>query len=200
MMRTTWLFGVLLFVAAAVLRVPSSLADDPSRAVDDRIVMASNMVLIQTNQGNFKVKLYPEKAPKTVANFLSYVDARFYDDLVFHRVIPGFVIQGGGYDAKMTLKKVREPVKNESDNGLKHKRGTFALARAADPNSGQAQFYINLINNTGLDQLKYCVFGEVIEGMDVVDKIAKVPTGNNGPHQNVPVTPVVIHSIRRSSP
>lgn len=198
-MRTARLFCVVLLIAAIAPR-PQASGDDSSTVVDDRTTFESDAVLIATNLGTIKIKLYPKMAPKTVANFLAYVDNRQYDNLVFHRVIPGFMIQGGGYNAKMVEKQTRPPIQNESGNGLSNVRGSFVMARAQMLDSATAQFYINLVDNLNLDKLKYCVFGEVIDGRDVVDKIARVQTGTNGVHQNVPVQPVVIQSIRRAAP
>jgi peptidyl-prolyl cis-trans isomerase A (cyclophilin A) len=197
-MRTARLFCMALFVAG-IIPSPQAPADDPS-AFDDRTTFESDAVLIDTNLGTIKVKLYPKKAPKTVANFLTYVDNRQYDSLIFHRVIPGFMIQGGGYNAKMVEKPTRPPIPNEAGNGLSNVRGSFAMARTQALDSATAQFYINLVDNRNLDQFKWCVFGQVIDGLDVVDKIAKVATGNNGAFQNVPVQAVVILSIRRAAP
>ena len=161
--------------------------------------MPGTFVVMETSLGSIKLELDDQKAPITVQNFLSYVDDQFYDGTVFHRVIPDFMIQGGGLDATLTEKPGRDPVINESGNGLTHKRGTIAVARTSDLNSGRSQFFINLKENDFLNKAKYCVFGEVIEGMEVVDKIAKVATGNKGVHQNVPVEPVVIRWVRRGS-
>ena len=144
--------------------------------------MADNpTVLLETSSGDILVELFPEQAPKTVANFLQYVDDGFYTNTIFHRVIPGFMIQGGGLSARMDEKPTREPVPNEADNGLKNARGTLAMARTRDPHSATAQFFINLVDNEFLDHTApstdgwgYCVFGKVTEGLDVVDKIAKV--------------------------
>jgi peptidyl-prolyl cis-trans isomerase A (cyclophilin A) len=165
-----------------------------------------DVVIIDTSLGKIKVRLFPKKAPLTVANFLRYVDDRFYDGTVFHRVIPTFMIQGGGHDGALAEKRTRAPVKNESANGLSNKRGTIAMARTVAPDSATAQFFINVSDNLFLDRARardvagYCVFGEVIEGMDVVDKIKAVPTGARGAMQNVPVESVVIKSIRRGGP
>jgi cyclophilin family peptidyl-prolyl cis-trans isomerase len=162
-----------------------------------------DIVLLETSAGRVKVRLFTDKAPLTVKNFLGYVDAKFYDGTIFHRVIPNFVIQGGGFDAAFVEKQAREPVRNESANGLSNRRGTIAVARTAVPDSGTCQFFINLKDNAFLDRpnsadgVGYCVFGEVIEGLDVVDGIAQVPTGNREPHQNVPLQNVVILSARR---
>jgi peptidyl-prolyl cis-trans isomerase A (cyclophilin A) len=163
------------------------------------------VVVIDTSMGKISVQLDAKNAPITTENFLKYVDARFYDGLVFHRVIPGFMIQGGGLDEGLKEKEegVRAPIRNESDNGLKNQRGTIAMARTADPNSATCQFFINHTDNPNLDQRPgYAVFGKVIDGIDVVDKIASVRTttrrGVDGrPWQNCPVDNVVIKSIRR---
>lgn len=164
------------------------------------------VVVMTTNKGTIRIELFPDKAPKTVANFLAYVDDKFYDGTIFHRVIPDFMIQGGGFNADMTEKNTRAPVENESQGGESNVRGTISMARTNDPNSATAQFFINHANNRMLDygarganQWGYAVFGRVTEGMDVVDAIAIVPTGNNGPYQNVPVEPVVIQSVRRAN-
>lgn len=159
------------------------------------------MVVFSTNHGDFTIELYPDKAPITVENFLSYVDAGFYDNTIFHRVIPGFVIQGGGFTEDMRQKPTEAPIKNEADNGLKNERGTLSMARTSDINSATSQFFVNLKDNAFLDHgsrdFGYAVFGKVVEGMDVIDKIAKVPTGNRGMHQDVPREPVVVQSARR---
>ncbi len=156
-------------------------------------------VVLETGMGNITLELYPGKAPATVKNFLAYVDDKFYDNTIFHRVIKGFMIQGGGMTADMKEKTTRTPVMNEADNGLKNDRGTIAMARTPDPNSATAQFFINAKDNAFLnfraktmDGYGYCVFGKVTKGMDVVDAIEAVATGNKGFHQDVPVKPVVI--------
>ena len=158
-------------------------------------------VAFDTSAGRFVVEVQADKAPKTVANFLKYVNDGFYDGTVFHRVISGFMIQGGGFTEAMVEKPTRAPVPIESNNGLKNVRGALAMARTSDPNSATAQFFINVVDNgfldyPGRDGNGYTVFGKVVEGMDVVDKIRAVPTGNRGPYQNVPVTPVTIKTAR----
>jgi peptidyl-prolyl cis-trans isomerase A (cyclophilin A) len=160
-------------------------------------------VTITTNMGKIVVELDPAKAPKTVENFLSYVDAKFYDGTIFHRVIPKFMIQGGGFNKDMSRKTTKEGIPNESKNGLSNKRGTIAMARTNDPNSATSQFFINSVDNDGLDAGKagewgYAVFGKVVEGLDVVDKISNVKTTTKSGNQNVPVDDVVIESIKRS--
>ena len=155
-------------------------------------------VKLATSAGDIVLQLDREKAPKTVDNFLSYVKSGHYEGTVFHRVIPNFMIQGGGMDAAMTEKKTGAPIPNEGRNGLRNQRGSIAMARTADPDSATAQFFINVQDNVFLDQAYardgygYAVFGKVVEGMDVVDKIRAVPTSTKGMHQNVPVEPVVI--------
>jgi peptidyl-prolyl cis-trans isomerase A (cyclophilin A) len=162
------------------------------------------MVQLETSVGAITVELDREHAPKSVENFLAYADAGFYDGTVFHRVIPGFMIQGGGFDPEMQQKQTRPPIENEATNGLKNTKGTLAMARTSDPNSATAQFFINLVDNAFLDHgsrdYGYAVFGRVVEGMEIVEKIAAVPTGQRGPHQNVPLEPVVIESVDRVDP
>jgi peptidyl-prolyl cis-trans isomerase B (cyclophilin B) len=160
------------------------------------------MVKLNTNYGTIVLELDADKAPQTVANFLQYARDGFYDGTIFHRVINGFMIQGGGMQAGMVEKQTRDSIKNEADNGLTNARGTIAMARTPDPHSASAQFFINVADNDFLnfraptqDGWGYCVFGKVVEGMDVVDKIKGVPTGNKGYHQDVPVEDVVIESV-----
>jgi cyclophilin family peptidyl-prolyl cis-trans isomerase len=159
---------------------------------------ANPEVIVETSYGNFTVELFEDKAPITVKNFLQYVDDKHYDGTIFHRVKEMFMIQGGGFEPGMKEKKVRAPIKNESDNGLKNNRGTLAMARTQALNSATAQFYINVVDNPDLDAGKYCVFGRVTQGgMDVVDKIRKVKTVNIKGHEAVPVEDIVIKSVRR---
>jgi peptidyl-prolyl cis-trans isomerase B (cyclophilin B) len=166
---------------------------------------ASNpLVLLETSSGDILIELFPDKAPKTVENFLAYVDGGFYENTIFHRVIKDFMIQGGGYGPRMDEKPTRDPVENEADNGLKNDRGTIAMARTADPHSASAQFFINLkdndfLNHTGKDAhgWGYCVFGAVSEGMEVVDAIARVKTAARGEHDDVPAEMVLISSAAR---
>jgi len=157
------------------------------------------MIKLQTNHGTITLKLDFEKAPVTAKNFVQYVQDGFYDNTIFHRVINGFMIQGGGFEPGMKQKDTREQIENEAANGLKNKRGTIAMARTNDPHSATAQFFINVSDNDFLDFKApsgsgwgYCVFGEVVEGMDVVDKIKSVKTGNKGFHQDVPAEDVII--------
>lgn len=169
---------------------------------------ASNpQVLIKTSEGEIVVELYPDKAPKSVANFLQYVEDKHYAGTVFHRVISGFMIQGGGfgedfYSGNLQTRKTRAPIEIESKNGLKNDRGAIAMARTGDPNSATAQFFINVVDNDSLnypghDGHGYTVFGKVVQGMDVVDKIRMVPTSTLGPFQDVPKTPVLIESVSK---
>ena len=160
---------------------------------------AAPKVKLVTTMGEIVIELNPEKAPKTVENFLQYVKDKHYDGTIFHRVMDGFMIQGGGFTAEMTQKSVRSPIPLESSNGLKNDRGTIAMARTNVPNSATAQFFINVVNNNNLnaplpDGHGYAVFGKVISGMETVDKIRQVATGNRGPHGNVPQTSILITS------
>lgn len=161
-------------------------------------------VVMETSLGTIEIELNGEKAPETTKNFLQYVDDKFYDGVIFHRVIPGFMAQGGGMDENMSEKKTRSPIKNEADNGLKNSKGTIAMARTNDPHSASAQFFINLTDNDFLDHSSptprgwgYAVFGKVTSGMDVVEKMATVPRGSHGMHDDVPKTPIVIKSVKR---
>jgi peptidyl-prolyl cis-trans isomerase B (cyclophilin B) len=161
------------------------------------------MLTLHTNFGDIVVKLNTEEAPETAANFLAYAKEGFYDNTIFHRVIDGFMIQGGGFKSGMEEKSTKAPIKNEANNGLSNKTGTLAMARTMDPHSASAQFFINVNDNTFLDFKAettegwgYCVFGEVVEGMDVVNKIKGVDTGNFGyVHADVPLEEVVINSV-----
>ena len=159
------------------------------------------VVVLDTSLGKIKIELFPDKAPVTVKNFLRYVDEKHYDGTIFHRVIPTFMIQGGGFAPGMTEKKTHEPIKNEAGNGLSNVRGTIAMARLPDPDTATAQFFINVKDNTRLDRsganAGYAVFGKVIDGMDVVNKIKDVQTADRDGHENVPVQDVVIKSARR---
>lgn len=157
-------------------------------------------VKFSTSAGDFVVEVYPDKAPRTVENFLQYVRDKHYEGTIFHRVMNGFMIQGGGFTQDMQQKTTRTPIPLETRPELKNERGTLAMARTANPNSATAQFFINVVDNPNLnapmpDGHGYAVFGKVVSGMDVVDKIKGVATGSRGPHQNVPTTPVVIKSV-----
>ena len=161
------------------------------------------VVVIETSMGGITVELFPDRAPKSVENFLAYVSQGFYDGTIFHRVISDFMIQGGGFTADMQKKDTRAPIENEADNGLKNGRGTLAMARTPEIHSATGQFFINVKDNAFLDykgpsaaDFGYAVFGQVTEGLDVVDKIKSVKTGGAGPYQDVPVEAVVIKTIR----
>ena len=159
------------------------------------------MVRFQTSHGDFTVELFPNEAPKTVENFLRYVDESFFDGTIFHRVIPGFVIQGGGLEPGFQPKKTHPPIRNEADNGLKNTRGTLSMARTNDPDSATSQFFVNLQDNDFLDHkpgsFGYAVFGRVTEGMDVVDRIASVSTGRRRGYDDAPLEDVVVFSVKR---
>ncbi len=172
-------------VAATIIAAGAALAQTPA---------ANPKVLLKTTMGDITLELYPAKAPITVENILSYVNAKHYDGLVFHRVIPGFMIQCGGLTADMREKATNPPIKNESGNGLKNARGSVAMARTQALDTATAQFYINLVDNFRLDDMKYAVFGKVVAGMDVVDAIAKVKTGSQRGHADVPIEPITIVS------
>jgi cyclophilin family peptidyl-prolyl cis-trans isomerase len=178
-------------------------AAPPAPPADQNPTPDGPVVALETSMGTIKIGLFKTKAPLSTDNFLRYVREGFYDGTIFHRVIPGFMIQGGGFTPDMKEKAVHAPVKNEAKNMLRNSRGTVSLARTNDPNSASSQFFINLKSNHTLDfgimGAGYTVFGAVLEGMDVVDGIAGVSTGARGPHENVPNTPVVIKKARLES-
>lgn len=182
------MFKKLIGTCALLLASTAALADNPR-------------VLLNTSHGDIELELNAEAAPISVENFLRYTDAGHYDGLIFHRVIPGFMIQGGGFDANMRQRAVGQPIKNEADNGLKNDRYTIAMARTQVRDSATSQFFINLTNNdflnNGSRDFGYAVFGKVVDGEHVVETIAKVPTGNQSGHQNVPQNPVTIISAKR---
>ena len=186
-MHKILLFMIMLSTSTLSFATEKTMSDTPTK------------VKLTTNLGEIIIQLNAEKAPVSSANFLTYVNEGFYNGTIFHRVIPDFMAQGGGFDTGFNQKAVHAPIKNEADNGLKNTRGTLAMARTNDPNSATAQFFINLKDNTFLNHTGknasgwgYAVFGEVIEGMDVVDAMAKQPTGNRGGHQDVPKTDIII--------
>lgn len=159
-----------------------------------------SLVKVETSKGDFIIELFPDKAPKTVANFLSYVNAGAYNGTIFHRVMNGFMIQGGGFEPDMRHRQGNKPIRNEADNGLKNERYTVAMARTSDPHSASNQFFINVVDNGFLDHTAknergwgYAVFGKVVDGMNVVDAIKAVPVGDRAGHQNVPRDPVIIN-------
>jgi cyclophilin family peptidyl-prolyl cis-trans isomerase len=185
-----------LTLGTALTAVRAADAPDTTTPVQP---VAGPKVDLKTNMGDIVLELYPDKAPKTVANFLKYVKEGHYKGTIFHRVIAGFMIQGGGMDKQLVEQPTHAPIENEATNGLKNETYTVAMARTGAPHSAKAQFFINVNNNVALDYPSrdgwgYCVFGKVISGTDVVDKIKEVKTGNKGTFQDVPVTPVVIES------
>ncbi len=191
------LASVLLVLGALLVASAASAADQPSAPP----AQAAQQVRVSTNMGDFVIELMPERAPLTVANFLRYVKEGYYSGTLIHRVVANFVIQGGGHSASdLKLKAVHDPVNNESGNGLQNKRGTVGLARGESPHSGNAQFYVNLVDNPDLDPLPtrwgYAVFGKVVQGMEVVDRIGVTPTGASGPFKSdTPLKPVIINKV-----
>lgn len=192
MFRKLVVIAIALFVSTGIV----SAAEATSKSKNP-------VVLMETSLGNIKIELFEKDAPISVKNFLDYAKSGYYNGTIFHRVIPGFMAQGGGLTANLTPKPGdRPPIKNEADNGLKNDRGTISMARTGDPNSATSQFFINVVNNIMLnrpnpDGFGYAVFGKVIEGMDVVDKIIAAPqTRKNSVFQNVPTEPIVIKSVK----
>ncbi len=195
-----------LFSCVASLAVAQAPAPAPAAqpAAKTEAPAPNPRVLLRTTAGDITIELYADKAPKSVDNFLQYVRAKFYDGTVFHRVIDGFMVQGGGFDKDLRQKPTRPPVVNEADNGVSNLRGTVAMARTTEPNSATAQFFVNVVDNNRLDHVSkdngftwgYAVFGKVVSGMEVVDQIKSTPTGPGGPFpKDVPVTPIVINSV-----
>lgn len=189
------------FVSMALIVLAFGCQADKKPASLGKIVVERKMVTLETTKGNIVIEVNETAAPVTSANFLRYVNEGFYDGTVFHRVIPDFMIQGGGFIPDMMQKQTHEPIINEAQNGLKNTRGSLAMARTNDPNSATAQFFINLVDNAYLDYSGprnpgYAVFAKVVEGMDVVDAIAKVKTASKNGHQDVPVEPVIIKSAK----
>jgi cyclophilin family peptidyl-prolyl cis-trans isomerase len=198
------LFTMLIIAFCSLTQLGFSLNQDAKKMTENT---KNPVVLIKTNKGFIKAELYADKAPISVKNFLDYATANFYDGTVFHRVIPGFMVQGGGFTPNFEQKKTNAPIKNEAGNGVKNTRGTLAMARTSDVNSATAQFFINVSDNDFLNyrsdkpaEYGYAVFGKVTEGMDVVDAIVKVKTGSYGPHRDVPTEPVVIEGIVIAQP
>jgi peptidyl-prolyl cis-trans isomerase A (cyclophilin A) len=194
-----------LLTALFLLAAPLAVAQTAKPAATTAISAADNpTVVVHTSQGDITMQLFVDKSPKSVANFLRYVHEGFYAGTVFHRVIPGYLIQGGLYTKELQPRRTHSPVQSEADNGLSNLRGTVAVARGADPNSGTSQFFINLVDDRRLDYVGnqsgltwgYTVFAKVVKGMDVVDKIASLPTRGQGPFAaDVPETPVIIESV-----
>jgi len=187
----------LLLCVLGLIIIAAPVVAKEKKAVDPQVEL-------DTSKGKIVLELYPQKAPETVKNFLGYVDAKFYDGTIFHRVIPKFMIQGGGFTADMKRKPTRQPIINEADNGLKNDRGTIAMARTSDPHSATAQFFINSAKNDFLNYRSktsqgwgYVVFGRIIQGMTVLDAISKVRTGARGSYRDVPLEPIVIRKARR---
>jgi len=199
MFRVFVVLGALLVATLASAKPLPRFIPAPESRRDER----TPRVVMVTNHGKVVIELYADKAPLTVANFLRYVDDGYYDGTIFHRVIAEFMIQGGGFVPGMQEKTTRDPIKNEASNRLSNERGTLAAARTSDPNSATAQFYINVKDNRFLDRVNahdkvgYAVFGKVIDGMDVIDKIRRVPTGARAGHNDVPLDAVIVRSMRR---
>mgnify|MGYP002626142025 CR=1 FL=1 len=196
-------FAGILLSAAATAGAQEKKADTAKPAEETKTEPKANTVKItlETSKGNITLELDAEKAPISTANFVSYVKKGHYDGTIFHRVIPGFMIQGGGFDADMNQKATDAPIQNASKNGLKNARGTIAMARTSVPDSATCPFFINVADNANLDYpsfdgFGYAVFGKVTSGMDVVDAIVGVPTTSKGPHQNVPEEPISIKSAK----
>jgi peptidyl-prolyl cis-trans isomerase B (cyclophilin B) len=190
-----------ILLAVLILAVMSGASVGQEKAV------SSTQVVMETSKGVIVLELYPDKAPLTVKNFMDYVEAGFYNGTIFHRIIPGFMLQGGGFSRDMQKKPTLMPVRNEAHNGLKNDRGTLAMARTQDPHSASSQFFINTVDNAFLNYKSqttsgwgYAVFGKVIKGMEVVDAISKVETGIQGRFRDVPKTPVEIIKVRKAAP
>jgi cyclophilin family peptidyl-prolyl cis-trans isomerase len=198
-MRETLVVALTAFVAVGL--VMSSFGSGAAQQ------KANPVVMMKTSLGDIAIELYPDKAPETVANFIGYVDSKFYDGLIFHRVMSNFMIQGGGFNKDMVRKETKPTIKNEADNGISNMRGTIAMARTGDPHSASSQFFINVVDNQPLDFKSkanpagwgYCVFGKVISGMDAVDKIRQVPVTKKDVYENVPVEPVVILNAHKAT-
>lgn len=199
-------FGVGLGVVMALLVAGCGVPSKPAEQLKtgDRTDMAPNqntIVIMETSEGNIEIELYADKAPISVSNFLAYADSGFFASTIFHRVIPRFMIQGGGFDESLRQKQTKAPIKNEAANGLKNERGTLAMARTSVIDSATSQFFINVADNTflnhGARDFGYAVFGKVTAGMDVVDKIAGVQTGEKNGMGDVPVKSVIIKSVKR---
>ncbi len=197
------MFGQISLVLLLVCLMAMTACSGSSEPKANKTEKAENPVaVIHTNRGDITIRLFKDKAPITVENFVTYAKEGFYDGTIFHRVIEDFMIQGGGFTSGMRHKPTHDAIKNEAGNGLTNKRGTVAMARTADVDSATAQFFINVVDNPFLDhrsdsrnEFGYAVFGEVIDGLDVIDAIRRVQTSSQGAHQNVPVEPIVINSV-----
>ncbi len=199
-MRFDWLIR-LIMLPSIILSYSTSVTPEETKKHENP------MVLVETALGSFKIELYEKEAPITVKNFLNYVDKKFYDGTIFHRVIPTFVIQGGGFTPDMMKKSTGPPIKNEAANGLKNLKGTLSMARTGEINSATCQFFISVKDNSSLDHRDtsqkgygYAVFGKVVEGMKVIEKIKNVKTTTKGMYKDVPVKPAIIESMRRIEP
>jgi len=206
-MRSERLSRGLVLAAVLLLAAGCSKSDDAAKNTDSAKETHNPVVTMKTNKGTITLELYPDKAPKSVENFIAYAESGFYDGTIFHRVIPGFMIQGGGFTPNMQQKATKAPIKNEAGNGLKNLTGTIAMARTGIVDSATSQFFINVADNAQLNHrdespagFGYAVFGKVSAGMDIVKKIEAVKTTARPPHQNVPETPVVIESVTRVTP
>jgi peptidyl-prolyl cis-trans isomerase A (cyclophilin A) len=208
MKRKKIFISVFVLLAVALFSSPfysvqaaQAVTDNKTAKKMENKTMKNTEVVFSTNKGDITIELYADKAPITVKNFLAYVDEGFFNDTIFHRVIPNFMVQGGGFTKDMKQKPTKAPIKNEADNGLRNSRGTLAMARTSVVDSATGQFFINLVDNSFLDNgvrdFGYAVFGKVVSGMDVVDKIGAVKTTTVAGQQNVPVEPVIVISAKR---
>ena len=194
---------MIRILASLMLMLPLLAAADPAEQAAANETKEYPNVILHTNHGAITVELFEDKAPESVKNFLQYARDGHYDGTLFHRVIPNFMVQGGGFDTDFNQKSTRDPITNEADNGIENTRGTLAMARTNDPHSATSQFFINVTDNSFLNHRSkasgqtwgYAVFGQVVDGMDVVDAIRQVPTGSQGFHQDVPTEPVVIERV-----
>lgn len=194
------LIPIVMVIWSCTQNEPTQSENEQTKPIQAETKGGNPMVIMSTSLGDIKMELYQDKAPITVQNFLSYVNDGFFDGTIFHRVIPNFMVQGGGFTQDMQQKPTKAPIKNEADNGLKNDVGTIAMARTGVVDSATSQFFINQADNDFLNHgsrdFGYAVFGKVVEGMDVVNKIAGVKTGRLGPFQDVPLEPVLINSVR----
>jgi peptidylprolyl isomerase/peptidyl-prolyl cis-trans isomerase B (cyclophilin B) len=205
-MTRSSVFSTTLFLAALMLGISGCDASEPGKQTVSTVPAAGQpanpRVLIETSKGNITVEVFPGQAPQSAANFLNYAKSGFYNGLIFHRVIPGFMVQGGGMLPDMSEKPENAPIRNEADNGLKNLRGTLAMARTNEPHSASSQFFINVADNyflnhrgKSIEGWGYAVFGQVVDGMNVVDAIVAVPRGNRGPHGDVPIDSVIMQRV-----